>query len=395
MLPCVASTICGLRYNSGVPADRFGARLCIDAIPLLVRSAGVKNYLYYWIANLWKLSAPGRVQLFPRLAGLGELDHEHSATSRWGTVTRLALFHALNGRASRLVRWTLPDADIFHATKLLYPPHRARLTATVYDATCHLFPELHTPANVRAERVFTERILRRADGVIAISESTRCDAVKVLGLDPRRIRVIYPGIAEEYFQIGPEEIAEAQHYCRLERPYVLFVGTIEPRKNLGVLLDAYQALPQEIRDEFELIVAGPVGWNSDTVLLRLRSAEPGVRHLGYVPEPLLPGLFGGATALAYVSLYEGFGFPVAQAMAAGVPVLTSAVSSLPEVTGDAAELVDPRSSVEIRDGLYRLLTSSSRRSSLAGAARRRAGRFRWEVCASESLRFFETVAGRG
>jgi alpha-1,3-rhamnosyl/mannosyltransferase len=383
-----------LRYNPVVRAERFGARLCIDAIPLLVRSAGVKNYLYHWIVHLRKLSGPGRVRLFPYLGDPGKLDHERSAASRYGTMARLLLFHAMNRGPSGLADWVLPAVDVFHTAKLLNPPCRARLTATVYDATCHLMPELHTPANVHAEKLFTERILSRADGLIAVSESTRRDAVEVLGLDPRRIQVIYPGIAEEYFQAGPAQIEDARRRCRLNRPYVLFVGTIEPRKNVGTLLDAYQALPAEIRGEFELVVAGPAGWNSDAVLRRLQSSESGVRYLGYVPEPLLPGLFAGAAALAYVSLYEGFGFPVAQAMAAGVPVITSAVSSLPELTGDAAELVDPRSPTEVRAGLCRLLASSSRRSALAGAARQRAERFRWEACARESLLFFETVAGR-
>jgi alpha-1,3-rhamnosyl/mannosyltransferase len=255
-------------------------------------------------------------------------------------------------------------------------------------------PEFHTAANVAAEKRFAERVWQRASGLIAVSENTRNDAVRLLGLDGKRIQVIYPGIAEVYFEVHPTEAQLVRHQYRLDRNYVLFVGTIEPRKNLITLLDAYDSLPSDIREEFELVIAGPMGWLAQLVARRLENSTSSVRYLGYIPESAMPGLFAGATVFAYVSLYEGFGFPVAQALAAGVPVLTSAISSLPEVAGGAAEMVDPGSTEEVRTALYRLLTSPSRRSSLVTAGRRRAGRFRWDTCARESMRFFERVAGR-
>jgi len=176
----------------------------------------------------------------------------------------------------------------------------------------------------------------------------------------------------------------------LSRPYLLFVGTIEPRKNVDLLLDAYQGLPASLRDEFDLVLAGPIGWASPATLARVRA----MRYLGYVPEPDLAPLTAAAAAFAYPSLYEGFGFPVAQAMAAGVPVVTSNVSSLPEIAGDAALLVDPRSLQELRDALVRLLESPSLRAGLAARGRERAERFRWERCAAESWAFFRKLAGR-
>jgi alpha-1,3-rhamnosyl/mannosyltransferase len=178
----------------------------------------------------------------------------------------------------------------------------------------------------------------------------------------------------------------------LSKPYALYVGSIEPRKNLGILLDAWLDLARDIREEFEFVVAGPWGWGDRSVYDRLQSGIPGVRYLGYVPEADLPALTATATIFAYVSLYEGFGLPVGQAMAAGVPVLTSNVSSLPEVVGDACLMADPRSREEIRAALERLLLAPSLRSQLSELGRRRACQFTWAECAQRSWKFFERVA---
>jgi len=171
--------------------------------------------------------------------------------------------------------------------------------------------------------------------------------------------------------------------------FILFVSTIEPRKNVDTLLDAYAALAPSLREEFDLVLAGPAGWAQPETIARLRE----VRYLGYVPEADLAPLTAAATVFVYPSLYEGFGFPVAQAMAAGAPVVTSNVSSLPEVAGDAALLVDPRSTSELRDALARLLLSPDLRKELAARGRVRARELTWERCAEKSLRFFEKVAG--
>lgn len=380
-----------------VPENSYGLELCIDGVPLLFRSAGVKNYLHHWIVNLQQAGSPAGLHLkvFPYLRVPRELNHERSVCGPLGTLSRLALWHIANTGTNRLLDWVVPKADIFHVTRIFNPPHRPCLTATLHDATAWLTPELHTAANVAADKLVADRIWKHAAGLIAVSECTRLDAVRLLGLDPQRIQVIHHGVPDPYFSAGPEAAAHARSRYDLPQNYVLCVGTIEPRKNISVLLDAWESLSSEVRCEFRLVFAGPVGWSSAGLVERLKAAGPDVRYLGYVPEHLMPGLFAGASLFAYVSLYEGFGFPVAQALAAGVPVLTSALSALPEVAGDAAEFVDPRSVDAVRTALLRLLTSRSRRSELAAVARRRAPHFRWERCARESLRFFEQVAGGG
>jgi glycosyltransferase involved in cell wall biosynthesis len=370
-------------------------RLVIDAMPLLVRSAGVKNYLYHWIAQL-RRAAPADVSidLFPWLGQPGPLDHQASQVGPLHTCLSLALFHFFNLPGNPSLDWVQSwnqHSDVFHCSRLANPPRRPRLTATLYDLTCWSMPEFHTPANVAAERRMAETVWKRADGLIAISAHTRDEAVRRLGLDARRIRVIHCGVDTGFFAATEADASRVRARYRLERPYVLWVGTIEPRKNLDLALDAWAALGGGLREEFALVVAGPQGWDSQRTIGRLRSQPQGVRYLGYVPETDLPGLTAGAAALFYPSLYEGFGLPVAQAMACGVPVVTSNVSALPEVAGEGALYADPRSLAELRGALERLLLSPELRRKLAEAGRQRAARYRWEEAARQSLEFFEKL----
>jgi len=364
-------------------------RVVIDAVPLLIRSAGVKNYLYYWISHLRLAAGSGVCDTFPALDPLGPLRHEASIAG-WGrTVTSLASLAIANYTPLPVLDLAIGRADVFHATNLVrHPPRRPRLTTTLHDMTSWLMPEFHPRANRRADAAHAD-LLRRADGIIAVSASTRDDAVRILGIPAERIAVIHSGVAEAFFRSDPKSVEAVRARYKLARPYVLFVGTIEPRKNVDGMLDAWESLPSTVRDEFELVIAGPIGWASPKTAARVR----GMRYLGYVAEADLAPLTAGATVFAYPSLYEGFGFPVAQAMASGVPVITSNVSSLPEITQDAALLADPRSQAELREGLLRLLTSPGLRAELAIRGRARAGNFRWERCAAESWKFFEKIAG--
>jgi alpha-1,3-rhamnosyl/mannosyltransferase len=364
-------------------------RVVIDATPLLVRSAGVKNYLYHWIRHLRIAAGLDAIRTFPPLPSVRPLTHETSVAGPLRTVGGLGALALSNYTPIPVLDWMTRGAGIFHASVLVRcPPRRARLTATIHDLTGFLMPELHPHANLVAEGSFAD-LASRADRLIAVSESTKNDAVRVLGIKPEKIVTIHSGIADAFFDPPLHRIEEVRARYGLARPFVLFVGTIEPRKNVDLLLDAFESLPLPLREHHELVIAGPIGWNVDHVVDRLRL----VRYLGYIPEPDLAPLTAAAEVFVYPSLYEGFGFPVAQAMAAGVPVITSNVSSLPEIAGNASLLVDPRSQSELHTALARLLTSPDLRISLAAAGRARARDFRWEQCAAKSLDFFRLVAG--
>ncbi|MCL4402177.1 MAG: glycosyltransferase family 4 protein [Acidobacteria bacterium] len=370
-------------------------RIAIDTVPLLLRSAGVKTYVYYWVEHLLRQAGENRVELFPLLDGIRECVHERSVAGPLRTYSGIALLQAANYLGDFVLEPMARRIDLFHhsSQQLRRPPRGCLLTATIYDMTCWLVPDMHSAANVRANRQFAEHVLKRAAGMIAISASSRQDAARILGLDAARIEVIYPGVAPAFFDYGAERTAAATRKLGLAKPYALFVGTVEPRKNVGVLLEAWEHLPADMRDEFDLVIAGPAGWGDGGVLDRLRSGIPGVRYLGYVAESDMPGLNAGASLFVYPSLYEGFGLPVAQAMAAGIPVITSNLSSLPEVAGDAGLLVDPRSPAELRAALEKLLPLPDLRRGLGNKGRERARQFRWELCAEKSWRFFRTVTG--
>jgi alpha-1,3-rhamnosyl/mannosyltransferase len=364
-------------------------KVLIDACPLLVRSAGVKNYLYHWIAALRRVAPDGTIHTFPGLGSGKALDHERPMAGFWRTYTGLGALALANHTPLPVLDALAGSADIFHASSLLrHPPRRPLLTTTLHDLSSWIMPELHPAANRLADSQLAGH-LRLAHRIIAVSERTRQDAIRMLRIPPEKIVVIHSGVAEAFFHVDPGDVERVRERYRLKRPFVLSIGTVEPRKNMGGLLSAFEALPSSLQDEFDLVLAGPMGWADAATEQRVRA----VRYLGYVPERDIAPLTAAATVFAYPSLYEGFGFPVAQAMAAGVPVITSNVSALPEIAGDAAVLVDPRSRDQLRDALSRLLLYPSIRARMADRGRERAEQFRWETCAAKSLEFFQEAAG--
>jgi glycosyltransferase involved in cell wall biosynthesis len=369
-------------------------RVLIDGTTLLLRSAGVKNYVYHWIAALWQLAGKQTITVFPMLDTIGDLSHEASPVNRAGTWARIGWVLFSNIRGNPALSLTIRGADVFHASlHVANPPRWVPLTGTLHDFTCSVMPETHTAGNVQATIRYAERLKKRARRVIAVSAQTKSDAVRLMGFDPDRIDVIHHGVDDAFRSVAPGQVERVRAAYGLSKPYILFVGTIEPRKNVGLLLDAYSQLRSSTREEFDLVVVGPKGWSSAPTIARLKSGLQGVRYLGYVPERDLPAVTAGAAAFIYPSLYEGFGFPVAQAMAAGVPVITSNVSSLPEIAGDAAVLIDPRSVSGMAASIERVLLSPTLARDLAERGRARAQRYTWQRCAQESLAFFERAAG--
>lgn len=360
-------------------------RVRIDATSLLLRSAGIKSYNYHWIEHLRANAGSDEILPFPYLDRIGGLDHEVSVLPAWQTYPRLALLYFLNIPGNTAIDRVAAGADVFHlSNQVRNIPRNIRLTATVYDLTCRIHPEVHTAANVEAEASYQGRVFPEAHGLIAISQNSKNDAVRLLGIHPDKLTVIYPGIAPEYFDAEPAPAA---------KPYVLFVSTLEPRKNVDRLLDAWHLLRADLRDQFDLVVAGATGWSSERTATRLRAGISGVKYLGYVPERDLPGLTAGASVFIYPSLYEGFGLPVAQAMASSVPIVTSNTSCLPEVVGEGGLYADPCSVLEISNALDRLLTSPDLRRRIGTAGRHQADRYTWDACARQSVAFFRQIAG--
>lgn len=279
------------------------------------------------------------------------------------------------------------DAVLATNSYLLAALARVPSVATVYDLTVFR-KDVTLPRGAGFERLTLPLAVRRAARLAAISHATRGDLVARFPAAAATTSVVELAADAAFAADGPPV---AGRYG-LEKPYVLALGTLEPRKNLPRLIEAFAGLAPELRAGHELVLVGGGGWATgeiDTAIARHRDV---VRPLGHVPDADLPGLYREAALFAYPSLFEGFGLPVLEAMTAGTPVLTSNVSSLSEVGGDAVRYADPHDVEAIRSGLEALLRAPEERARLAAAGRRRAARFSWERVATETLALIEAAA---
>lgn len=253
---------------------------------------------------------------------------------------------------------------------------------TVHDLTAILFPETHRFKVRWSQLLFLQRSLDQARRIVADSESTARDLAFHFPECRDRVHVVEPGVDSKYRPASPDEVEAIRSELGAPEGYVLYVGALEPRKNVGALLRAWGHAKNEHDDFPPLILAGDAGWHNRPLRRRIEELEPfGVRLLGRVAEDRLVRLYQGARVFAYPSLYEGFGLPPLEAMACGVPVVVTDTSSLPEVVGDAGLVVEPSSVQDLAGGLIDLVREPERAADLAARGRERARTFTWERAA--------------
>lgn len=265
---------------------------------------------------------------------------------------------------------------------------------TVHDLGYHWLPEAHT----RPQRYYLDTSTcwstSVATRVIAVSRATASDLCRVYGVAPAKIDVVYEACGAPQ-AVTPAEVDAVRRHYGLNRQYALFVGTLQPRKNLLRMAQAYAALAAAADLDFDFVVAGAPGWLSKAMLAEVDAlpAGRGIRRIGYVPDPAMPALFAGARLFCFASQYEGFGLPVLEAQSYGVPVMTANNSSLPEVAGDAALLVDPTDVDAIADAMLRLSQDEPLRRQLIAAGYANVKRFSWEKAARETFEVLKRAAG--
>lgn len=299
---------------------------------------------------------------------------------RWPTRLKVAMWTRLEWPP---IEWFTGPVEIAHgAFHLLPAAKRAKRMVTVFDVTVLRVPETHVERNARMELAMLRHAARKADAVVAISQSCKNDLVELMEVSADKVHVVYGGVSLAEFSGEQNENAVAQLKRRLgiEGDYFIHLGTLEPRKNLPRLLEAYARVTRRFRDCPRLVLAGKTGWKYDSVFESISSLglQRCVIHTGYLSREDAVLLLRGAYACLYPSLYEGFGLPVVEAMAARVPVLTSNVSSLPEVVGDTGITVNPESVDEIEAGLNDLLDHREAALQRVEAAYQRARMFTWE-----------------
>jgi glycosyltransferase involved in cell wall biosynthesis len=286
--------------------------------------------------------------------------------------------------------------DVFHSPHYTIPLRsKAPTVSTFHDMTFFSHPEVHEKSKVLFFRQMIPLAAERADAIIAVSQSTKKDMVRFLDLPESKIHVVYEGIdSEEYRPLAQDErMDNIKRQYKLPEEFVLFVGTLEPRKNIDGAIRAFKQVTEETGKKFGLVVTGGKGWNYHSIfnLVQELDIEDDVRFTGYVPEEDLPYLFNAATVFAYPSFYEGFGIPPLEAMACGTPVVASNVSSVPEVVGDAGLLVDPSKDEEIAGAILRILTDPDLRSELSAKGLERTKLFSWQKAAKETLKIYNSV----
>jgi glycosyltransferase involved in cell wall biosynthesis len=287
----------------------------------------------------------------------------------------------------------VPDAELFHSTEhLLLPLRSAPTVLTVHDLIFRHLPAHHKPLNRWYLNLTLPLYCRRASHIISVSDHTKRDLVAAYGLDSSKITIVHEAASPHFCPQSPQTIASVCSRYGLPERYLLFVSTLEPRKNLGRLLSAFESVHAEgLADG--LVIVGQRGWLYDDFFAQLEESPARDRVIlpGYVDDRDLPALYAGARAFVFPSVYEGFGLPVLEAMACGVPVAASDASSLPEIGGDAAVYFDPLDVQAMSDALFRLLRDSELWDEMRNRGLARAASFSWERAAIETRAVYDAV----
>jgi alpha-1,3-rhamnosyl/mannosyltransferase len=299
----------------------------------------------------------------------------------------------LDRRFSRLCR--AGDYDIYHEPNYLPMPADCPTVVTLHDLSVLLHPQWHPADRVKRFENRLPEVLGRAAHFLADTDSVRREVIEVLGVRPDRVSRVYMGIRADLRPLPAELVQAGLARLGLPHQYLLCLGTIEPRKNVLRLLQAYTSLPFSVRSDWPLVLAGGWGWNAEEVRRYLDEIgqHQGVIHLGYVADEHLPILYNGARALFFPSYYEGFGLPPLEMMACGGAVIASTAAALVETVGRQAHLIDPDDDDGWRSALARIITDDEWRQSLRVGAEQTARPFTWERCAAETLAVWRHVAG--
>lgn len=375
-------------------------RIAVDGRTIVDRRSGVGAYADRIVRALLRLDQHNEYFLF-----LAKDVPELEAPNLRKIVIERSDWMFLN-------RWwenmRLPGWLSRHAIDVYFSPESAlpllprfrkstRYVVTIHDVVSAILPNRFTLKMRMRQALFNRNAAARADRIIVDSVCTKRDFVRVYGPLRQDISVVLLSVDERYARVTDAAVLQRvrQRYV-LPESFMLYVGTIEPRKNISGLARALALLPENVRRQFPLVVCGALGWHSRAILEEIRALaiSDSIQLIGFAEHEDVPALYSLATLFVYPSLYEGFGYPPLEAMSCGVPVITSNTSSLPEVVGEAGIMVDPRDDAALARGIQRVLEDADLQLSLSRKGIERAKQFRWESTAARTLAVLES-AGRG
>lgn len=353
------------------------------------KKTGTENYSYQTLSRLAKIDRKNQYYIY--LASQEDVLRGWPDNFKFVTIHN----HLLWTQIGLALHTFIDPPDILFVPSHTLPIIRKlglKTLITVHDLGAQYLPQTHQLKQRLYLNFMTYYQLKSATGIIAVSQATKKDLIKKVGIDPKKITVIYEGYDKELYQPLPLQQSILQKYQLKPNSFFLFVGTIQPRKNLTRLIQAFANYLKISSTQDKLVLIGSKGWLSDEIytLPKQLNIETRVLFLGYIKDKELPYFYSGAKALLFPSLFEGFGIPILEAMACGCPVLTSNISSMPEVAGNGAILVDPYSINAIANGI-KDITKPQTRAKLIKMGFQQIKKFSWEKSAKETLTLFRSV----
>jgi glycosyltransferase involved in cell wall biosynthesis len=381
-------------------------KVCLDATPIRDKPSGVGVYTLNLIKALDQLQESEKFKLdiyfqptfknwLSRNFSPNELIQSYSPHCLPIPVTVTnALIKFPNPLLAYFSR-SLDRPDVVHGTDhFVYPNPTSRNIMTIHDLTFVKYPE-YVPKIVKTYLERIKNCLKFTDAIITFSENTKRDLVELLKIAPNKIYVTYQASRYRADYLTEQQIEELKVSFSYDfnKPYFLFVSTLEPRKNVISLIQAFNYLKQKYKIEHQLVLIGQTGWKYQPILQAINQSpyRSDIHHLNYLSDDLVALFYSQAEAFIYPSFYEGFGLPVLEAMTLGAPVITSNGSSLPEITGDTALLINPNDSMELAGAMLNLIGDRVLRDNLIFKGKEQASKFSWKKTAQSTLNVYRSV----
>lgn len=379
-------------------------RIGIDISAFTINHTGVANYSLSLLKNILRIDKNNKYLLFA-FASSNEAVRKLNETSLDMFPNVELKIYRLNSGILRRVWNFIPfipadflyrKIDFLHLSDMVFLPLRKIPTiATIYDMTPALFPEFHFARNISFHNKRNKFIAKKSRLVITLSENSKQDIISLLGIPSRKIRVIYGAANSSLKPISNKTYIGKvlNKYHLRESNYVLFMGSLEPRKNVEGILEAFSLIRNKIISSFQIVLIGQKawGWTGIKKTIKRLNLDSQVVVTGYVPSEDLPVIINGARMLAYPSFYEGFGLPVLEAMSCGTPVITSNTSSLPEVVGKYGHMVDPKDYATLSQYMLKIINNQKFYNLLSKKALERSKAFSWKAAAEKTLNAYEEM----